>query len=249
MFNRNKSGKQGLAHECRICKKLRSDEYYQRNREKIIALRKAKREENIEQARAYHRLYRRSHAEKLNEERRRLYRESLEQKAKKQAYYQEHAEQIKALRKVYQKTCGEKIVKYRKARYQEHAEHFKTQKKEYYQENVKQIREKKRNHRKTHPELYVDSDKVHVARRRTQKAQAGGNFTIEEWQRLKAQYNYTCLCCRRQEPEIRLTADHVIPLSQGGDSFIENIQPLCTSCNSKKHNKTVDYRTERGDKL
>ncbi len=132
MFSRNKSGKQGLAHECRICKKLRSDEHYQRNREKIIALRKAKREENIEQARAYHRLYRRRHAEKLNEERRRQYRESLEQKAKKQAYYQEHAEQIKALRKVYQKTYGEKIVKYRKARYQEHAEHFKTQKKEYY---------------------------------------------------------------------------------------------------------------------
>jgi hypothetical protein len=55
-------------------------------------------------------------------------------------------------------------------------------------------------------------------------------------------YNHTCLCCGRQEPEIALTIDHVVPLSKGGAHDISNIQPLCGSCNTSKYNKTIDYR-------
>lgn len=28
----------------------------------------------------------------------------------------------------------------------------------------------------------------------------------------------------------------------GGKDEIDNLQPLCTSCNSKKNSKTIDYR-------
>lgn len=67
------------------------------------------------------------------------------------------------------------------------------------------------------------------------------SHTYGEWELLKKQYNYTCPCCGLSEPEIKLTEDHIIPLSKGGSDLIENIQPLCLSCNLKKHTLTIKY--------
>jgi len=68
-----------------------------------------------------------------------------------------------------------------------------------------------------------------------------GTHTYGDWGLLKKQYNYICPCCKKSEPEIKLTEDHIIPLSKGGSDLIENIQPLCRSCNCKKHTKIIKY--------
>lgn len=39
-----------------------------------------------------------------------------------------------------------------------------------------------------------------------------------------------------------VTQDHVVPMSRGGRHEITNLQPLCQSCNSSKHTRTIDYR-------
>jgi 5-methylcytosine-specific restriction endonuclease McrA len=69
-----------------------------------------------------------------------------------------------------------------------------------------------------------------------------GFHTFEEWELLKRKYHYTCPACGEKEPNIILTQDHIIPLSKGGPDYIENIQPLCGSCNAKKHVNIIDYR-------
>jgi 5-methylcytosine-specific restriction endonuclease McrA len=72
----------------------------------------------------------------------------------------------------------------------------------------------------------------------------GGTITEKEWSDLKKKYDYTCLCCGRREPEIKLTLDHVKPLAKphNGINIITNAQPLCGSCNFSKGAKWIDYR-------
>lgn len=92
-------------------------------------------------------------------------------------------------------------------------------------------------HRENNRSLY----RSYSNKRRVLKNQSNSNFTSQEWELLKARFNYMCLCCKRNEPEISLTVDHIIPISKGGSNEISNIQPLCLSCNCRKHVKTIDY--------
>ena len=68
---------------------------------------------------------------------------------------------------------------------------------------------------------------------------AAGSYTVAEWQLLCAKYQYRCICC--EQPSV-LTVDHIVPLVRGGSHNIENLQPLCRSCNSRKGTRTIDYR-------
>jgi 5-methylcytosine-specific restriction endonuclease McrA len=78
-------------------------------------------------------------------------------------------------------------------------------------------------------------------RRRALKAGAEGSHTFGEWETLKKQCGNKCLMCGEIEPNIKLTEDHIVPLSKGGTDYIENIQPLCLACNTRKHTKVINF--------
>jgi 5-methylcytosine-specific restriction endonuclease McrA len=81
-------------------------------------------------------------------------------------------------------------------------------------------------------------DKRNPEKRRNQKRIASyrlkgapGSHTAEEWKQLQEIYDSRCVNCHQL---ITLTRDHKIPITRGGANSIDNITPLCRSCNSKK---------------
>jgi len=123
---------------------------------------------------------------------------------------------------------------------------YKEYDKEYREKNKEKIREYSRLARQKNPTYRLDwqrknVDKVRANKSayRARKAGNGGSFTSGEWKNLCEKYDNKCLCCGK---ETKLTADHIIPVTRGGTSNIDNIQPLCRSCNSAKHTKEIDYR-------
>jgi 5-methylcytosine-specific restriction endonuclease McrA len=60
-----------------------------------------------------------------------------------------------------------------------------------------------------------------------------GKIRVSEWIELCEQHNNCCAFCGQ---EVSLTIDHIVPLSKGGANTIDNLQPLCWPCNSRKRN-------------
>lgn len=139
-------------------------------------------------------------------------------------------------------------MKYR----EENTERLREAKRQYYQNNKEVCCERNKKyqealHRQEATERtrrwkqeYPEKAKANEHRREARKRGNGGSFSANEWLELCEKYDRTCLCCGRSD--VKLTADHVIPVSKGGSSLIDNIQPLCASCNSKKHDKIIDFR-------
>lgn len=83
---------------------------------------------------------------------------------------------------------------------------------------------------KKNPRKYLEKHK----KRQILKKKYGYVLTKKDWERIKKKYSYTCTACGKQEPNIKLTVDHIVPLSKNGKHIYKNIQPLCHSCNSRK---------------
>lgn len=106
---------------------------------------------------------------------------------------------------------------------------------EHYQKN-------KKHYQKIHKEWYFANpgySRHRNNKRRALQRKAEGSYTKEEFETLCQHYGNICLCCGKKK---KLTVDHIIPLSKGGKNSIDNIQPLCLTCNKKKATKTIDYR-------
>jgi 5-methylcytosine-specific restriction endonuclease McrA len=71
--------------------------------------------------------------------------------------------------------------------------------------------------------------------RRRYDALKNSDFSFEQWLDILDQFGHCCVYCGRGDK--KLTMDHVIPISKGGEHSKENVVPACRSCNSKKGNR------------
>lgn len=149
---------------------------------------------------------------------------STNNKEYNQNYYQKFREKILARVKEYgKKHRTERLIIERRWR-ENNRERDRELKRTWEHKNHEKMLEKKRN------------------RRAVEKA--GGKITAAQWRIILDRYGNKCINPECQSPVgIKLQMDHVIPLKLGGTHTIDNIQPLCKSCNCRKHAKHIDYRS------
>lgn len=82
-----------------------------------------------------------------------------------------------------------------------------------------------------------------VAHLRT--AQKIGRHKPSEWRLVLRLYGSACLRCGYHDS----TKEHIRSVAVGGSDAIDNLQPLCGSCNSSKGTDTADYRWDGGEWL
>jgi 5-methylcytosine-specific restriction endonuclease McrA len=64
------------------------------------------------------------------------------------------------------------------------------------------------------------------------------DLSAEDWRWLLDKFDGCCAYCGKTTG--KLTADHVVPLAQGGANTLSNVVPACSSCNSRKGARTPE---------
>jgi 5-methylcytosine-specific restriction endonuclease McrA len=91
--------------------------------------------------------------------------------------------------------------------------------------------------REKNPEKWKISNRANKHRRR-----AAGAVDINLWNLKLRLLDYSCACCGIKE---NITIDHILPISKGGSNSIDNLQPLCLTCNKTKFTKHINYLEDR----
>lgn len=78
---------------------------------------------------------------------------------------------------------------------------------------------------------------IRKARRQERLVRVPSTLTKQQWEDIKAAYDYRCAYCW-QRPQ-RLAREHQTPISRGGANTAANVVPACQSCNSRKGVKTL----------
>lgn len=81
----------------------------------------------------------------------------------------------------------------------------------------------------------------HLRSQRLSEARTKGTHTAFEWEALKAFHGIQCCRCKGPGEVVK---DHITPIYQGGSDSIENLQPLCRTCNASKGPENIDHRLE-----
>lgn len=173
---------------------------------------------------------------------RKYYEKNRDKLLKRQREY-ESMNRDKALErnKEWRKKNSEKRKLQSKAYYERNKEKEAQRKAKYRSENLEKLRHQARE--SFHKNKFTGAYIVNYHNSQARRKGIEGTFTLVEWNELREKYRHACLYCRKTEPEIKLSPDHVVPLSRGGQNYISNIQPLCSTCNAKKEVKNIDYRS------
>lgn len=150
----------------------------------------------------------------------------------------------------YYGACKSCCANYQKSYRQRNHETLSESKRDYREENRESVQAKKKAYCETHrekeslrsvlwqklnPKKVQEKSKL----RRFRSRANGGAVSKEQWQELCRMFGDRCACCGERR---KLEMDHIVPVVNGGGGDVNNVQPLCRSCNASKNSTTHDYR-------
>lgn len=143
--------------------------------------------------------------------------------------YQKNKEARRASHRAWSIKHPHKPAEYARAYRQRHPERAQASRIEQYNKNKDDFLERNRKWYKDHKEWSA----LKSAKRR-----ATGSLTVMEWREILGQYGGCCASCGSTKS---IERDHIVPVSLGGKTEPENMQPLCRSCNALKSVFAFDF--------
>lgn len=206
---------------CKECAKVKSRKYYRENKDAATKQNKKYYESHREEALQYKKLW---------------YSENKDRLAKASAKrYQEKKGEIKKYLKDYYISRRDELKNRARDYYHKNRERIILKGSDYCKRNQKRVYLYKCRYRANHRIERRESDSIRKNKERL------GDLKYSQWTELLERYDNKCIACGSSE---KLSMDHIVPLSKGGLHTIDNVQPLCFSCNCRKGTKTIDYRQD-----
>lgn len=240
IYATNRSMADGLQHYCRTCSKAAKQKYRQSHKGKLT--------EQLYDRRPSLAKYTKS--EKFQIQQRR-YRQSEKAKAaaRLRMQHRRETEKVKLYEQQYRKSEKRRTVQ---QRYDTSAKGRLVQK-QYRQTEKRQA--SMQLYRVAHKEnfdkylrawLRTSEGKEYMARRNYQRRAAilrtppHQLLTLSEWRDIKLRFHNACAYCGVPESSsMKLTRDHLTPVTKGGLHTKENIVPACQPCNARKGAKLL----------
>jgi 5-methylcytosine-specific restriction endonuclease McrA len=77
------------------------------------------------------------------------------------------------------------------------------------------------------------------ARVKAELRRCPGDLNLTEWKKIVGACRERCIYCGEMGSEETLTIDHVVPVSRGGRTDVNNVLPACHPCNTLKRDRSL----------
>lgn len=216
-FHRGKDTKEGFKSSCKICRSFEKKKWRDKNKEKVNYVNRQYYRKNIDEISKKQKIHYHETKDKRSEYQKEYYKKNKKQELERTSKWaKENPKKVKEKYNRYVEKNHEKLLRIRKS-YREKPE-FKEKVKEYKQS-----------------EKYKQLNKRYKHTRRTNEKNSISTLSLAQWNECLEHFNHSCCYCGGSKEKI--TQDHFIPVSEGGEYTVKNIVPACGPCNFSKNNR------------